>query len=93
MELKISGLKCDKCNYRDDDIKFDDYIKYINITRCPLCNELLLNQKDYDKYLKILSWVDKVNKINNILRWINPFHYYRLIFGDKREMNKINIKF
>jgi hypothetical protein len=29
------------------------------------------------------------NKLNNIFRWLNPFHYWRLIFGDKRNATNI----
>ncbi len=31
-EFKISGLKCDTphCNYRDDSVQFEDYLKHVN---------------------------------------------------------------
>ena len=30
IEVNISGIKCDYCNFRDDTVVFSDYYKYIN---------------------------------------------------------------
>jgi hypothetical protein len=90
MQVKYSGLKCDCCDYRDDEVRFEDYEKYINYP-CPKCREPLLTKEDYEKCLHLIKVVKIVNAIDRVLRWINPFHYYRLIFGDKRKMYVVEI--
>lgn len=44
--LKISGLKCDKCSFKDDDIKIQDYIYLVN-KPCPACGSNLLTEQDF----------------------------------------------
>ena len=79
-EFKISGIKCDTphCNWRDDDVQFADYPQFID-KPCPVCNSNLLTEQDYIKCLKMYRIVDRANKISNMLKWLNPKHYYRLI--------------
>jgi hypothetical protein len=90
MQVKYSGLKCDCCDYRDDEVRFEDYEKYINYP-CPKCREPLLTKEDYQTCLRLINAVKFANAISRVLRWINPFHYYRLIFGDKRKMYAMDI--
>lgn len=84
MELNISGLKCDHCDYRDDDVQFSEYKNSIN-KPCPKCGNSLLTEQEYKDCLKIYKAVGVADKIGNVLKWINPFHYWRLIFGDNRQ--------
>ena len=92
MEINISGLNCDNCNYKDPTIKFEQYKEYIG-EKCPICEHSLLTQEDYDKCVRLYSCVEKINKVENILKWFNPFHYLRLFFGDKRKMSTITYDF
>lgn len=80
-EFKISGLQCDTphCNYRNDDIQYEDYPNHINVTKCPVCSSTLLTQEDYNRCVFTYKLVDKVNVIAHKLRWFNPKFYYRLI--------------
>lgn len=61
-DLSISGLKCDnpKCDYKDDSVKFEDYVNYID-KECPKCGESLLTQEDYDSVVNIVDAVDIMN--------------------------------
>lgn len=83
MELNISGLKCDFCAYRDDEVEFSEYEASIGKS-CPKCGESLLTQDDYDRCLRMYKMVSNLNKISDVLKWLNPLHYWRLLFGDKR---------
>jgi len=83
LEVEITGIKCDVCDYRDDTVEFKDYSEWLN-KPCPKCDSNLLTQKDYDSCLRIYRNVNMFNKIIRPLRWINPFYYFRLIFGDRR---------
>ena len=47
MHIEISGLKCDNCNFRDDDVKFSEYKDSVG-RACPECGESLLTQEDYE---------------------------------------------
>lgn len=91
MEFKITGLKCDNhlCDYRDDNITFDEYPSYIDAS-CPECGCVLLTQEEYDECLLMYKKFDKIKKAFNFFKWFNPFHYWRLVFGDKR--NKYSIR-
>ncbi len=93
MELIISGLKCDTphCNYRDDSVKFEDYPKHIN-SKCPICQSNLLTEQEYITCLRYYKSVEIMNKLENIFKWLNPMHYYRLMFGDTREDVTVNFK-
>ena len=94
MELKISGLKCDTphCNYRDDSVKFENYEKNIG-RECPICNSNLLTQEDYDRCVSMYNIVNKANAVGSVLKWINPLHYFRLIFGDRRKTSNLKFKY
>ena len=84
MDVIISGIKCDHCHYRDDDVQFSEYEQYIN-KPCPLCGRSLLTQKEYDDCILIYKRVEYLKRLSHKLRWFNPFHYWRLVFGDKRK--------
>ena len=94
MELVISGIKCDTphCNYREDDVTFEQYPNYIN-KPCPICSGNLLTQKDYDSCVKTY----KIVKVLNILKWINPFFYigsiYRFLFKRNQEDHQVHVKY
>jgi hypothetical protein len=92
MEVNYSGIKCDCCDYRDDHVQFSDYKDYIN-RPCPKCRENLLTEEDYKRSLQLIRAVTVANRIVNVLKWLNPLHYYRLIFGDKRNYYDVSIKF
>ena len=92
MEIEISGLKCDNCVYRDDDVKFSEYKNSIG-RKCPKCGESLLTEKDYQKCLTEYKIIGKLNKINNILRWINPFFLWRKLWGYKSKQHSIEIEY
>jgi phage FluMu protein Com len=94
MEITISGIKCDNitCNYRNDSVKFSEYPIYIN-AKCPKCSEVLLTKKCYDQCVQQYKTVSRINFILNVLKWFNPFHYIRLIFGDKRKRYSLTKKF
>lgn len=92
MKVQYYGLKCDCCDYRDDEITFEEYKNYINYP-CPKCREPLLTKEDYERCIRVLSVVRIGNAIGKVLKWVNPFHYYRSIFGDKRTFCDVTIKY
>lgn len=87
MKLEAIGLKCDHCTYKDMTIKSKDYNNNIG-KPCPRCGNSLLTQEDYDYFCRLERYVSKLK----MLRWLNPMHYWRLIFGDKRPMLKIPLE-
>jgi hypothetical protein len=90
--LAISGLKCDYCDYRDDTVPYSDYPTSIG-KPCPKCGESLLTQQEFDDCEKILRRVANIEKTMRYFRWLNPFFYWRLIFGDNRNEYKLTVKF
>ncbi|MGL5243845.1 MAG: hypothetical protein ACRC7R_01530 [Sarcina sp.] len=62
--IQIKGLKCDNpsCDYRDDEVRYKDYKKFIN-KGCPKCGTVLLTRKEY-LFCKFLTGVVRLsNKI------------------------------
>lgn len=53
--LHVGGLKCDNpdCDYRNDDIPFQDYELYLEVP-CPKCWEPLLTEADF-QFVKRLA--------------------------------------
>lgn len=66
----ISGIKCDnpECKYRDDEVKYEDYIHWLN-KPCPECGSNLLTEADYNVVLKM---VKAVNFINRLVTMVTP---------------------
>lgn len=91
-EIKISGLKCDTkhCNYRNDDVTFEEYPKYLN-SRCPICNSNLLTQEDYNTCLKLYKSVDLYNKITNFFKYFNPFFWFNK--NKKNDTYSLKVKY
>lgn len=76
MKINISGLKCDTkgCDFRDDEVTFEEYPK--NIGRpCPQCGASLLTQQDYDKCFKLYQKVEALNIIGDKLKKIFPWNW------------------
>jgi hypothetical protein len=60
IDMNISGLKCDKCDYSDPSVKLEDYEKSIG-RPCPECGESLLTQEDYDGVIQMVQAVEMLN--------------------------------
>jgi len=71
VEYKIGGIKCDNpdCDFRDMDVKFEDYPLWLN-RPCPKCGWNLLTQDDLDTTKTLLKLV---NFINAITKPFTPF--------------------
>jgi len=61
--FKIKGIKCDnpRCYYRNEDVKFEDYDRWLEVP-CPKCGQPLLTLEDY---LKCKKMIDLLNKIED----------------------------
>jgi hypothetical protein len=60
ININVKGIKCDKCEYRDDTAKLADHAKYLNMP-CPLCGTPLLTQKDLTLLKQLTALTDLVN--------------------------------
>lgn len=80
MQVKYSGLKCDCCDYRDDEVRFEDYEKYINYP-CPKCREPLLTKEDYQKCLRL-------NLMNKLELGQNQYKYRNILQVQARQTKK-----
>lgn len=62
--LNISGIKCDNpnCDYRNNEVRFEDYAKWID-KPCPKCGQNLLTQQDYNFCLNMMKQVDVINNV------------------------------
>lgn len=87
MEINISGLKCDCCDYRDDLVQFSEFKDSIG-RPCPKCGESLLTKEDYEKSLRLYKIVNVYNRLTNIFKWVNPIYYLNKIL--KRAYVELN---
>lgn len=62
VRLSIRGIKCDCCDYRDDDVVVKDYKKWLN-KPCPKCGANLLTKKDYRNVKFLLFFAAIYNAI------------------------------
>ena len=62
IEIGISGIKCDHCDYKDDDVNVDDYAEYVN-KPCPECGANLLTEADYETVLMMIATVENLNAL------------------------------
>lgn len=48
VKINVGGIKCDNkdCDFKDMDVKFDDYPDWLN-KPCPKCGSNLLTEQDY----------------------------------------------
>lgn len=63
IEIKeMGGLKCDNpdCDWRNDDIKVEEYENYINYP-CPKCGCNVFTMKDYKSFKAILKLIKILN--------------------------------
>lgn len=63
-QFNISGIKCDnnKCDYRDDSVKVEDYDKWLN-KPCPKCSSNLLTEADYNNVQMLLQTAQMINSM------------------------------
>ena len=89
MDIEIKGLKCDNCNYREDDVKFSEYKQNIG-RNCPICGTILLTKEEYNNCLMLYKRIELINIISNTGKYINPIFYIkRFLFNKERQSVKI----
>lgn len=62
LELNILGIKCDTCDYKNDDIKVEKYDEWLG-KPCPKCGSNLLTQEDLDNTKLLIETAKFLNKI------------------------------
>lgn len=62
LRLDIKGIKCDKCDYKDMSVRFEDYKKWLN-KPCPKCGANLLTIEDYISTKALIITTNIINKI------------------------------
>lgn len=62
LELKIKGIKCDNCDYKNENAKFEEYEEWLN-RPCPKCGANLLTQEDLDTVKTLISLTNIFNEI------------------------------
>lgn len=87
IKSNISGIKCDnpECSYRDAEVKYADYINWVN-KPCPECGSNLLTEADYNIVLKMVKAVNFINRL--VTRVTPPFMRKRV--KPLEEMDKLS---
>lgn len=62
VQFMISGIKCDACDYRDDDVKLSEYPEYVN-KPCPECGANLLTEADFKTVQLMIGMGEVLNAV------------------------------
>jgi hypothetical protein len=62
VELNIKGIKCDHCDYKELNVKFEDYDKWLN-KPCPTCGENLLTEADLNSLKVMIQLANVANEM------------------------------
>lgn len=63
LKMIVGGIKCDnkECDFKDMDVLFDHYDKWLN-KPCPKCGSNLLTQQDFDTIKVLMDITAIVNE-------------------------------
>jgi hypothetical protein len=100
IEFKQDGIQCDnlKCDFAEE-CEHYEIISYIN-KPCPKCGENLLTREDFYRYLKVLKFIQWINKWFSWLllleklkfwRWGKPINYQEVEVGTHKKIT-IDVK-
>ncbi len=59
--IRIWGMKCDHCTWKDMSVQVKDYSNYLN-KPCPVCGSNLLTEEDWI-LTRVLLWFNRLWKI------------------------------
>lgn len=62
VQFVISGIKCDACEYRDDDVQLEQYPDYVN-KPCPECGANLLTEADFKTVQLMIGMSEVLNAV------------------------------
>jgi hypothetical protein len=62
VELNIKGIKCDHCDYKEPNVKFEEYEQFLN-KPCPKCGENLLTEADLNSVKMMIQLTDVANEM------------------------------
>ena len=62
VQISISGIKCDSCDYRNAEVPVEDYPKWVN-KPCPNCGANLLTKEDYVATMHLMNIIDLFNEV------------------------------
>ena len=62
-------ITCDNCDFKIKNTPNHEISQYLN-KPCPICNKNLLTEKDYNKYMILMNYLNWVNKW---FSWITIF--------------------
>lgn len=82
--LKVSGIKCDHCTYRDDSVSQNDYKFYVN-KPCPDCGANLLTVEDFETFIHLKIMAATLN--DKVLKEL------RKVYSDEEIQNMDSEKF
>ena len=74
MPVKISGIVCPECKWRDDTVEFSEYPSYLNKV-CSHCQYgILLTTEEYSQCLRIIQAVERYENFVEKMKWLNPIN-------------------
>lgn len=59
----FKGIKCDSCDWRDEEVKYEEYKNYLN-KPCPVCGANLLTKKAYNNCKRLVRLANFLNRLN-----------------------------
>lgn len=62
VQFVISGIQCDACDFRDDEVKLEQYPEYVN-KPCPECGANLLTEADFKTVQLMIGMSEVINAV------------------------------
>jgi phage FluMu protein Com len=62
VEMKIHGIKCDDCDFVDEQVNVEGYESYLN-KPCPKCGANLLTEADFNNVKALMAIFNAANNI------------------------------
>lgn len=62
LTLNIKGIKCDSCDYNNEDVLVEEYDQWLN-KPCPECGVNLLTEADYNNVKVLMNLASVMNGI------------------------------
>lgn len=84
LKLNISGIKCDRCTFKDMSVEAKHYGYWVNQS-CPECGANLMTEEDYASVCKMQS---NVRKINDFFNRLPKFIQKLLIRKDNKKLHQ-----
>jgi phage FluMu protein Com len=90
IQYVLNGLRCDQCNWVDENIPLDDFDKWLD-KPCPKCGAIVLTHEQLGHLYMMLEIADVMNQLDIPIDPNEPMAEMNLLIDSSANI-KLNIK-